>query len=110
MTLPTKPSASRRVCRQGLVTLGLRDFAANRRRPLPIRVHLPLDDKLFAIKGTSDLTIATVHGRVAVPFDVAGYSRGMGEYFPGLSRCRDQDRLRDPHRRHAAIPLGWRKT
>ncbi|MBB2696731.1 PspA/IM30 family protein [Rhizobium phaseoli] len=64
-----------------LVTLGLRDFAANR-GVIPEPLQLPLDDKLFAIKGPSDLTIATVHGRVAVPFDVAGYSRGWESIFP----------------------------
>ena len=64
-----------------LVTLGLRDFAANRGVTAD-PPHLPLDDKLFAIKGPSDLTIATVHGRVAVPFDVAGYSRGWESIFP----------------------------
>ncbi|ANL73212.1 PspA/IM30 family protein [Rhizobium phaseoli] len=64
-----------------LVTLGLRDFAANR-GVIPEPLRLPLDDKLFAIKGPSDLTIATVHGRVAVPFDVAGYFRGWESIFP----------------------------
>ena len=57
-----------------LVTLGLRDFASNRGR-VSAAERLLLDDKLFAIKGPADLTIATVRGRVAVPYDVAGYSR-----------------------------------
>ncbi|MBP1860615.1 phage shock protein A [Rhizobium herbae] len=63
-----------------LVTLGLRDFASNRGRP-PGPRRLPLDDKLFAIKGPSDLTVATVRGRVAIPYDVAGYSRGTLNIF-----------------------------
>ncbi|WEX90075.1 PspA/IM30 family protein [Sinorhizobium garamanticum] len=63
-----------------LVTLGLRDFAANRGQQIdPVR--LPLDNKLFAIKGPSDVTVATVRGRVAVPFDVAGYSPGALDVF-----------------------------
>lgn len=63
-----------------LVTLGLRDFAANRGQRIgPAR--LPLDNKLFAIKGPSEVTIATVRGRVAVPFDVAGYSPGALDVF-----------------------------
>ncbi|MEK1932473.1 MAG: PspA/IM30 family protein [Pararhizobium sp.] len=63
-----------------LVTLGLRDFAANRGRSAgPLR--LPLDEKLFAVKGPSDLTVATVRGRVAIPYDVAGYSRGTLNIF-----------------------------
>ncbi|WP_438755112.1 PspA/IM30 family protein [Pararhizobium sp. O133] len=63
-----------------MVTLGLRDFASSRGRP-PGPVRLPLDEKLFAIKGPADLTIATVRGRVAIPFDVAGYSRGSLNIF-----------------------------
>jgi phage shock protein A len=63
-----------------LVTLGLRDFASNRGRTAGVS-RLPLDDKLFAIKGPSDLTVATVRGRVALPYDVAGYSRGTLNIF-----------------------------
>jgi phage shock protein A len=63
-----------------LVTLGLRDFASSRGLAGP-PAHLPLDDKLFAIKGPSDLTIATVHGRMAIPYDVAGYSAGTLNIF-----------------------------
>jgi phage shock protein A len=63
-----------------LVTLGLRDFAANRDRASAVE-RLPLDEKLFAIKGPTDLTIATVRGRIAVPYDVAGYSRGTLHVF-----------------------------
>lgn len=64
-----------------LVTLGLRDFAANRGW-LADWNRLPLDEKLFAIKGPSDLTISTVRGRVAVPFDVAGYFKGWDSNIP----------------------------
>jgi phage shock protein A len=63
-----------------LVTLGLRDFASNRNHAA-IPDRLPLDDKLFAIKGPSTLTIATVRGRVSVPYDVAGYSSGASNIF-----------------------------
>ncbi|MFT2213988.1 PspA/IM30 family protein [Rhizobium giardinii] len=63
-----------------LVTLGLRDFAANRGRVTGV-ARLPLDEKLFAVKGPSDLTVATVRGRVAIPYDVAGYSRGTLNIF-----------------------------
>src|ERR1700709_961290 len=62
-----------------LVTLGLRDRAgyvagiANRR--------IPLDDKLFAIKGPTSLTISTVKGRVLVPFEVPGYLAACGTPF-----------------------------
>ncbi len=64
-----------------LVTLGLRDFAANRSGFADWN-RLPLDEKLFAIKGPSDLTISTVRGRVAVPFDVAGYFKGWDSNIP----------------------------
>ncbi|MGY5800465.1 PspA/IM30 family protein [Rhizobium sp. LEGMi12c] len=64
-----------------LVTLGLRDFAANR-GGLADWNRLPLDEKLFAIKGPSDLTISTVRGRIAVPFDVAGYFKGWDSNIP----------------------------
>jgi phage shock protein A len=63
-----------------LVTLGLRDFASGGLEHGVSR--LPLDEKLFAIKGPADLTLATVRGRVAVPFDVAGYSAGWDHIFP----------------------------
>ena len=61
-----------------LVTLGLRDragYAAAARR-------IPLDEKLFAIKGPTSLTISTVKGRVLVPFDVEGYVAGWDGPFP----------------------------
>ena len=64
-----------------LVTLGLRDFATHG-GVLPVPPRLPLDDKLFAIKGPSLLTLATVRGRVTAGFDVAGYSRGWEGAFP----------------------------
>jgi phage shock protein A len=61
-----------------LVTLGLRDragYAVAARR-------IPLDEKLFAIKGPTSLTISTVRGRVLVPFDVRGYVAGWESPFP----------------------------
>jgi hypothetical protein len=61
-----------------LVTLGLRDragYAIAARR-------IPLDEKLFAIKGPTSLTISTVKGRVLVPFDVEGYVAGWDGPFP----------------------------
>jgi phage shock protein A len=63
-----------------LVTLGLRDrafYAAG-----STRRRIPLDDKLFAIKGPTSLTISTVEGRVLVPFDVPGYLAGWESPFP----------------------------
>ena len=61
-----------------LVTLGLRDragYVAGARK-------IPLDDKLFAIKGPTSLTVSTVRGRVLVAFDVPGYLAGWESPFP----------------------------
>ncbi|WP_342711560.1 PspA/IM30 family protein [Bradyrhizobium sp. B124] len=63
-----------------LVTLGLRD-RANYIAGAAVR-RIPLDDKLFAIKGPTSLTISTVSGRVLVPFDVPGYVSGWESPFP----------------------------
>jgi phage shock protein A len=63
-----------------LVTLGLRDRAAHVAGAVPRRI--PLDDKLFAIKGPTSLTISTVSGRVLVPFEVPGYVGGWESPFP----------------------------
>ena len=63
-----------------LVTLGLRDRAGYVAGTAVRRI--PLDDKLFAIKGPTSLTISTVQGRVLVPFDVPGYLAGWESPFP----------------------------
>jgi len=63
-----------------LVTLGLRDFAA--RRAGEDVQGIPLDEKLYTIKGASELSISTVIGRVIVPFDVAGYTDGWKGALP----------------------------
>jgi hypothetical protein len=63
-----------------LVTLGLRDRAGYAADSSARRI--PLDDKLFAIKGPTSLTISTVNGRVLVPFNVPGYVAGWESPFP----------------------------
>ena len=56
---------------------------------------LPLDEKLYAIKGPSAVSISTVEGRVVVPFDVAGYSDGWKGALPArLVLDRDTFELR----------------
>jgi phage shock protein A len=62
------------------VTLGLRDRAGYAADAAVRRI--PLDDKLFAIKGPTTLTISTVKGRVLVPFDIPGYLAGWESPFP----------------------------
>ncbi|MDQ0469798.1 PspA/IM30 family protein [Labrys wisconsinensis] len=63
-----------------MVVLGLRDFVA-RRNGEPVE-GLPLDDKLYAIKGAASLTIATVAGRISVACDVRGYLPGWQGSIP----------------------------
>jgi phage shock protein A len=63
-----------------MVTLGLRDRAGYVAGIMPRRI--PLDDKLFAIKGPTSLTISTVRGRILVPFEVPGYVAGWESPFP----------------------------
>jgi phage shock protein A len=58
-----------------MVLLGIRDSAARRSsgEELP---GIPLDEKLYAIKGPSMLTVSTIRGRISVHYDVAGYLDG----------------------------------
>ena len=63
-----------------LVTLGLRDRASYVAGASVRRI--PLDDKLFAIKAPTSLTVSTVRGRVLVAFNVPGYLAGWESPFP----------------------------
>jgi phage shock protein A len=63
-----------------LVTLGLR----NRANYAVAGRRIPLDEKLFAIKGPTSLTISTVRGRVLVAFHVPGYLAGWESPFPAV--------------------------
>jgi phage shock protein A len=63
-----------------LVTLGLRDRAGYVAGAATRKI--PLDEKLFAIKGPTSLTVSTVNGRVLVPFEVPGYLAGWESPFP----------------------------
>ncbi|MCA6112992.1 PspA/IM30 family protein [Bradyrhizobium cenepequi] len=63
-----------------LVTLGLRD-RANYAPGATVR-RIPLDEKLFSIKGPTSLTVSTVNGRVLVSFEVPGYLAGWESPFP----------------------------
>jgi phage shock protein A len=63
-----------------LVTLGLRDRASYVAGTVARKI--PLDEKLFAIKGPTSLTVSTVGGRVLVPFNVPGYLAGWESPFP----------------------------
>ncbi|BAU89294.1 phage shock protein PspA [Methylorubrum populi] len=57
-----------------LVTLGIRDFAQRKAGFDPESVtSMPLDDKLFSVKGASEITLATLCGRRTMPYRVEGY-------------------------------------
>ncbi|HJQ56676.1 MAG TPA: PspA/IM30 family protein [Vineibacter sp.] len=65
-----------------LTTLALRDWAS-RRRGLQVE-GVPLDERLYSIRGITSVSIATLDGRIGVPFAVAGY----GPQWPGGAPAR----------------------
>ncbi|GJD77912.1 hypothetical protein GCM10007886_23320 [Methylobacterium gregans] len=57
-----------------LVTLGIRDFARQPADLDPQQVSaLPLDGKLFSLKGAAEITLTTLCGRRSMPYRVEGY-------------------------------------
>lgn len=61
-----------------MATLALRDHS-RRIAGAPID-DIPLDSKLFSVKGADSLSIATVGGRVIVPYSVDGYRSGWDDF------------------------------
>ena len=58
------------------VTLAMKDFVQRRRGKIlvgPWGEGAPLDEKLYGLKGIELISIATLSGRVTIPFRVAGY-------------------------------------
>jgi hypothetical protein len=53
------------------VTLALKDFVQRRRGK--VVEGAPLDEKLYGLKGIELVSIATLKGRVTIPFRVVGY-------------------------------------
>ena len=53
------------------MTLAFKDFVQRRRGK--IVEGAPLDEKLYGLKGIELVSIATLKGRVTIPFRVAGY-------------------------------------
>lgn len=53
------------------VTLAFKDWV-QRRRGKAVE-GLPLDEKLYGIKGVDSVSLATLQGRITIPFRVAGY-------------------------------------
>jgi phage shock protein A len=64
------------------VTLAFKDWV--RRRRGEAIAGLPLDEKLYAVKGIESVSIATLDGRVTVPFVVDDY--GPGWFDPAPAR------------------------
>jgi hypothetical protein len=56
-----------------LVTLGIRDLAQSSGINPATIVSMPLDDKLFAVKGVSAIALTTLTGRRTMPYRVEGY-------------------------------------
>ena len=61
-----------------MVTLALRD--RSRRSPETPVDDIPLDGKLFSLKGPDSLSVATIGGRVTVPYSVDGYRNGWSDF------------------------------
>lgn len=57
-----------------LVTLALRDWAMRSQGDPPTGV--PLDEKLYSVRGIAAVSLATLDGRVTVPFAVGSYGAG----------------------------------
>lgn len=53
------------------VTLAFKDWVQRRRGK--VVDGLPLDEKLYGIKGVDAVSVATLNGRITIPFRVAGY-------------------------------------
>ncbi|MGQ3270441.1 MULTISPECIES: PspA/IM30 family protein [Pseudomonadota] len=62
------------------VTLAFKDWV-RRRRGETIE-GLPLDEKLYSIKGIESVSIATLGGRMTIPFQVEDYGRGWNDPAP----------------------------
>jgi phage shock protein A len=60
------------------VTLGFRDWV--RRRRGDTVEGLPLDDKLYSIKGIETVSLATLGGRVTMPFRVTEYGQTWSDH------------------------------
>lgn len=70
-----------------MATLALRD-RSRRVEGAPID-DIPLDSKLFSLKGPDSVSIATVRGRVTIPYSVDGY-RGGWDDFAEARLCFDE--------------------
>lgn len=66
-----------------LVTLGIRDFAQRSAGLDPATVtSMPLDDKLFSVKGAAEIALTTLKGRRTMAYRVEGYDGPWREASP----------------------------
>ncbi len=71
------------------VTLAFKDWV-RRRRGETIE-GLPLDEKLYSIKGIESVSIATLSGRMTIPFHVEDYGQGWTDPAPARLMKRAND-------------------
>jgi len=78
------------------VTLAFKDFVQRRRGK--IVEGAPLDEKLYGLKGIELVSIATLSGRVTIPFRVAGYGAEWNGKSPArlVAVARRSGRVIDP--------------
>jgi phage shock protein A len=70
-----------------LVTLGMRDHS--HLAPGQRVTSLPLDEKLFSIKGPDTVSLATRSGRHLIQYRVEGYSAGWTDFAPARLHVED---------------------
>ncbi|MBD9388778.1 PspA/IM30 family protein [Agrobacterium sp. AGB01] len=61
-----------------MATLALRDHSHHDPEQ-PVQ-SIPLDAKLFSVKGPDTVSIATINGRIVVPYAVRGYQEGWTDF------------------------------
>lgn len=61
-----------------MATLALRDHSHH--DPEQPVESIPLDAKLFSVKGPDTVSIATINGRIVVPYAVRGYQEGWTDF------------------------------
>jgi hypothetical protein len=86
------------------VTLALKDFVQRRRGK--VVAGAPLDEKLYGLKGIELVSIATLNGRVTIPFRVAGYGAEWNGKSPArlVEVKRGAERPVDPSPRPSPSP------
>jgi len=74
-----------------LVSLAFKDWVLARRGQRPAGV--PVDDKLYAVKGIDTVSLSTLDGRMTMPFVVAGYEQPWLDPAPARLVARPDDEM-----------------